>query len=120
MSRVERRRRRAAPAVTTPAAAAPVFSALGDSTRLELLARLGDGERRSITELTDGLRLSRQAVTKHLHVLTRAGLVSSERIGRESRFSMQPARLTEASEYLARASAQWEHAIARLRAAVED
>jgi DNA-binding transcriptional ArsR family regulator len=96
-----------------------VFAALGDATRLELLSRLSDGERHSVTELTDGFDLSRQAVTKHLQVLSEAGLVNRKRIGRESRFAMQPEALADARTYLARVSAQWDEAIARLRAAVE-
>lgn len=99
---------------------APVFAALGDPTRLELVSRLGDGARHSITELTDGLALSRQAVTKHLQVLKEAGLVNRERIGRESRFAIQPDRIADARDHLARISNQWDEAIARLRAVVEE
>ena len=97
-----------------------MFAALGDTTRLELVSRLGDGERHSIAELTDGLALTRQAVTKHLHVLRDAGLVNLKRIGRESRFAIQPGALAGARDYLARASAQWDEAIARLRTVVEE
>ena len=100
--------------------AAPVFAALGDETRLELVARLGDGKQRSITELSDGIALTRQAVTKHLGVLTDAGIVKRRRVGRESRFSMQPKAISGARDYLARVSAQWDEAIARLRSLVEE
>lgn len=99
---------------------APVFAALGDPTRLELVARLGDGERHSITELTHGLALTRQAVTKHLQVLSDAGLVNRKRAGRESRFAIRPKALTGARDYLASISAQWDDAIARLRDVVEE
>ena len=111
MSRARTRRRR------NPA---PVFAALGDSTRLELVSRLSDGERRSITELSDGLALTRQAVTKHLEVLRDAGLVNRKRMGRESRFAIRPKTIDDARDYLARVSAQWDEAIARLRAVVEE
>jgi len=97
-----------------------VFAALGDATRLELVSRLGDGQQHSIAELTEGLGLTRQGVTKHLHVLQRAGVVSCERVGRESRFAIRPDSLGNARDYLARASAQWDEAIERLRASVED
>lgn len=93
-----------------------MFAALGDPTRLKLLARLSKGEQQSIKELTRGLTLSRQAVTKHLKVLGDAGLVRSERIGRESRFALEPRTITEAQDYLARISSQWDRNIARLRA----
>jgi DNA-binding transcriptional ArsR family regulator len=67
-----------------PPGAAPVFAALGDSTRLRLLSRLKDGRPRSIVQLTDGLGLTRQGVSKHLRILEQAGMVRSARIGRES------------------------------------
>ena len=98
---------------------APVFAALGDPTRLELVSRLIDGQRRSIVELAQGLGLTRQGVTKHLHVLRAAGLVASQRVGRESLFAITPEPLAHAQTYLARASAQWDEAVERLRAAVE-
>lgn len=97
-----------------------VFAALGDPTRLRLLSRLSDGDRCSITELTGGLSLSRQAVTKHLQVLSDAGLVQSKRVGRTNQFSLRPKALVQAEDYLAQVSSQWNQAIARLRAAVEE
>ena len=99
---------------------APVFAALGDTTRLELVSRLSDGKQHSIVELADGLNLTRQGVTKHLHVLKQAGMVSCERVGRESRFSISPDPIAKARDYLTRASAQWDEAIDRLRASVEE
>jgi DNA-binding transcriptional ArsR family regulator len=96
-----------------------VFAALGCATRLELLSRLGDGKDHSITELTDGLDLTRQAITKHLQVLQHAGIVDRRRIGRESRFTIRPGPITQAKDYLTRVSDQWDRSIARLRATVE-
>ncbi len=99
---------------------APVFSALGDTTRLELVSRLSDGKQHSIVQLADGLDLTRQGITKHLHVLEQAGMVSCTRVGRESRFTIRPDPIARARDYLTRASAQWDEAIERLRAAVEE
>ena len=99
--------------------AAPVFAALGDATRLQLIARLSDGRPWSIVQLTKGLGLTRQGVTKHLKVLQQAGMVTRERIGRESQFTIQADPITHARDYLDRASAQWDDAIMRLRAVVE-
>src|SRR2546422_8952184 len=65
---------------------APVFAALGDETRLSLVAVLCGGQPRSISQLTEGSRLTRQAITKHLRVLESAGVVHSVRSGRESLF----------------------------------
>lgn len=98
---------------------ASVFAALGDHTRLALLRKLADGETRSITSLSASTKLTRQAVTKHLHVLERAGLVANIRIGRESKFALNPEPLASARTYLDTVSAQWEDALSRLRAHVE-
>jgi len=99
---------------------APVFAALGDRTRLSLLARLSDGRTRSIAALSADTRLTRQAVTKHLHVLESAGLVSSLKVGRESRFAYRPEPVADARAYLDAVSAQWDQVLSRLRALVED
>lgn len=96
-----------------------MFAALGSVTRLELLSRLSDGREYSIAELTDGLALTRQAITKHLQVLQHAGIVNSRRVGRESRFIIQPESITQAKDYLTRVSDQWDDSIARLRETVE-
>ncbi len=98
---------------------APVFAALGDRTRLSLLSKLSDGRPQSIARLSSDTRLTRQAITKHLRVLEGAGLVSSVRVGRESRFAYQPAPIADARSYLDTVSAQWEDALGRLRAFVE-
>ena len=98
---------------------APVFAALGCDTRLELLSRLSDGSEYSITELTGGLDVSRQAITKHLRVLQHAGIVDSRRVGRESRFTLQTEPIAQAKDFLTRVSDQWDTSIARLRAKVE-
>jgi DNA-binding transcriptional ArsR family regulator len=101
-------------------ARAPVFAALGDETRLALVAELSGGAARSIAQLTEGTNLTRQAVTKHLRVLEGAGLVRSSRAGRESRFGLEPRSLNDARRFLEEVSAQWDQALARLKAFVED
>ena len=98
---------------------APVFAALGDPTRLSLLNRLSDGQARSIARLSDDTALTRQAVTKHLRVLQRAGLVESRKAGRESRFGYRPETLMSARAYLEAVSAQWDGALGRLKVLVE-
>jgi DNA-binding transcriptional ArsR family regulator len=98
---------------------APVFAALGDKTRLSLLTKLSRGEARSIARLSEDTLLTRQAVTKHLRVLERAGLVSSARVGRESRYEFRPQAIAEVRSYLDEVSAQWDDALARLRSFVE-
>ena len=99
---------------------APVFAALGDKTRLTLLMKIGDGSLLSITRLTEGSTLTRQAITKHLRILEDAGLVRGVRRGRESLFQLEPHPLNEAREALDGISRQWDHALARLKSFVED
>lgn len=101
------------------ARAAPLFAALGDETRLALVARLGDEGPQSITRLAEGVPVSRQAVTKHLHALAGAGLASSRRRGRERIWELRPARLAEVRRHLERISEQWDTALERLRTMVE-
>jgi DNA-binding transcriptional ArsR family regulator len=98
---------------------APVFAALGDRTRLSLLAKLSDGQTRSIAGLAANTKLTRQAITKHLRVLENAGLVSSARVGRESQFVFRPDPIVQARSYLDGVSAQWDEALSRLRSFVE-
>ena len=99
---------------------APVFAALGDGTRLWLLAKLSRGERFSISQLTEGSKLTRQAITKHLRVLERVEVVRSIRSGRESLFQFNPAPIAEMKQYLDQVSAQWDEALGRLKSFVED
>jgi DNA-binding transcriptional ArsR family regulator len=101
-------------------ARAAVFAALGDATRLSVVATLCSGDPQSISRLTAGTRLSRQAVTKHLRVLADAGVVRSIRVGRESLFALEPQPLEEVRNYLDQVSRQWDEALARLRAHVAD
>src|SRR5450432_696296 len=85
---------------------APVFAALGDETRLSLLARLCERAPCSIAKLTEGSPITRQAITKHLRVLEGAGLVRGEMAGRECLFEVEPKPLAEVRDYLELVSQQ--------------
>jgi DNA-binding transcriptional ArsR family regulator len=98
---------------------APVFAALGDETRLRLLARLGRGEPMSISRLTAGSGITRQGVTKHLRVLAGAGLVRSSRRGKENLWRLERRRFEEARHSLDLISQQWDQSLARLKLFVE-
>ncbi|WIG55471.1 MAG: Transcriptional regulator, ArsR family [Rhodanobacteraceae bacterium] len=98
---------------------APVFAALGDPTRLRLVAALCAGGALSIAQLTAGTAITRQAVTKHLEVLADAGLVRDVRQGRERLWELEPARIGEARRALDAIAAQWDQALQRLKALVE-
>ena len=100
--------------------AVPVFVALGDPTRLRLLGRLSVDGPLSITRLSRGTGVTRQAITKHLHTLGAAGLVRHARRGREQVFELDRKRVEIAKRYLDQISAQWDAAVGRLKAFVED
>jgi DNA-binding transcriptional ArsR family regulator len=97
-----------------------VFAALGDATRLSLVAKLCDRLPYSIARLTQGSKLTRQAITKHLRVLEGAGIVHSTRAGRESRFKFDPQPIEGIRQYLDSVSEQWDQALSRLKSFVED
>ncbi|HYW43021.1 MAG TPA: metalloregulator ArsR/SmtB family transcription factor [Bryobacteraceae bacterium] len=99
---------------------AHLFAALGDETRLRLVSRLCHGGPMSIARLTEGSRVTRQAITKHLRVMEGSGLVRSTRRGRESVWQLERRRLEDARRYLDRISSQWDDALLRLRRFVED
>jgi DNA-binding transcriptional ArsR family regulator len=98
---------------------APILAALGDESRLRIVAKLCSRGPLSITKIADGATISRQGVTKHLHALEAAGLVKSERANRERIWRLEPKRIDDVRRYLAQISAQWDDALERLRCAVE-
>jgi len=97
-----------------------VFAALGDETRLYLVASLSAGGPMSIVALTTGSGVTRQAVTKHLQVLLNAGVVRLQRFGRETRWELDREPLDAARDSLDHIAAQWDDALNRLKAFVED
>lgn len=102
------------------AGAAELFAALGDETRLSIVARLSGGGPQSMARLTAGAPVSRQAVAKHLRALEVAGLAASRRRGRERVWELRPERLDQVHRYLDAISSQWDAALGRLRTLVED
>ena len=98
---------------------ASVFFALGDKTRLQLIAILCAGGAFSITQLTANTDVTRQAVTKHLQVLADAGLVKDLKIGRERLWQFDPAQVEEARRSLEVIGQQWEQALGKLKASLE-
>ena len=99
---------------------APVFAALGDETRLRLIAVLCAGGALSIAQLTAGTEITRQAVTKHLQILADAGLVHDLKVGRERLWEFESTQIEEARRSLEVIAQQWDHALSKLKAAVED
>jgi DNA-binding transcriptional ArsR family regulator len=99
---------------------APIFAALGDETRLRLVCRLCNDGPLSITRLTDGSDVTRQAITRHLRVMEHVGLLRSARYGREIIWQLEERRLKDARVYLERISRQWDEALGRLKKFVEE
>ena len=99
---------------------APIFAALGDEMRLRLVALLCAGGAMSITQLTSGTDITRQAITKHLDVLAAAGLVRDVKVGRERLWEFEATQLDEARRSLEVIARQWDHALAKLKLAVEN
>jgi DNA-binding transcriptional ArsR family regulator len=113
------RRRNADGRAVALAHSAPVFAALGDETRVRLVARLSSEGPLPIVRLTDGTDLTRQAVTKHLRVLEGAGLARRVRQGRVCLWRLEAARLDEARRSLDLIAQRWDEALMRMKAAVE-
>jgi DNA-binding transcriptional ArsR family regulator len=99
--------------------AARGFAALGDATRLTLFLRLGQGEGSTITDLSAGLPVTRQAVTKHLTVLHEAGLIDWQKQGRAARLRARPESVTEMQTWLDQIGREWQGTLERLKAHVE-
>jgi len=99
---------------------ATIFSALGDPTRLSLVAKLIDGQSHSITTLASDTHITRQAVTKHLHVLENVGIVTSIKNGRESLYALDPKPLKSVQEYLAVIALEWDRSLNNLKAFLEN
>src|SRR5205807_8745445 len=99
---------------------APIFAAHGDETRLALVARLSSDGPLSITRLTAGSAVTRQAATKHLDVLAMAGLVSDVRRGRERIWELELEQMEAAGAYLEHVSKRWDEALDRLKHFVEE
>jgi DNA-binding transcriptional ArsR family regulator len=100
-------------------ALASIFAALGDPTRLKLVAVLCAGGAFSIAQLTTNTDISRQGVTKHLQVLAEAGVVRDVKQGRERLWQLDPVQIEEARRTLDVIGKQWEVALGRLKAFVE-
>ena len=100
-------------------AIAHVFAALGDPTRLKLVAVLCAGGALSIAQLTATTDISRQGVTKHLQVLAGAGVVRGVKVGRERHWQLDPAQVEEARQTLEVIGREWETALGRLKAFAE-
>jgi DNA-binding transcriptional ArsR family regulator len=99
--------------------AALLFAALGDPTRLALLQRLSDDGPASISVLAETFAMTRQGVTKHLHVLADAGVIDGNRHGREQVWALNPTRLSEGQRCLEIIARGWDDALSRLKAHVE-
>lgn len=95
-----------------------VFQAIADPTRRSLLKMLANKEM-PIAAITDCFPISRTAVNKHLQVLSEAGLVSSQKVGRETRYKLQPEPLVELKDWLVFFEQYWDEKLIALKKFVE-
>lgn len=95
-----------------------VFQAIADPTRRHLLKILADREM-SVASITECFPISRTAINKHLHVLSDSGLVKSQKVGRETRYKLQPEPLAELKEWLSFFEQYWDDKLSALRKYVE-
>jgi DNA-binding transcriptional ArsR family regulator len=95
-----------------------VFQAIADPTRRELLSMLAENEM-SVTIISEHFPITRTAVSKHLHVLSEAGLVTTQKIGRETRYKLQPEGLKELKQWLAFYERFWDKKLSALKSFVE-
>jgi DNA-binding transcriptional ArsR family regulator len=98
-----------------PDPSAAVFAALADPTRRRLIAELGARGAATATELAAGLPVTRQAVAKHLALLSEAGLVDGLRRGRETRYRLTPRPFADAARWMAEVGAEWDERLDALR-----
>lgn len=98
---------------------AGIFAALGDPTRLKLVAVLCAGGIFSIAQLTANTQISRQGVTKHLQILADAGVVRDVKMGRERLWQLEPEQIEEARRTLEVIGKEWDVALGRLKAFAE-
>ncbi|ACZ30885.1 transcriptional regulator, ArsR family [Xylanimonas cellulosilytica DSM 15894] len=98
----------------TASSLVPVFAALGDETRWSILAALGEGDA-SASALAGRLPVTRQAIAKHLAVLEEVGLVESARVGRELRYRVLGAQLSETARRLEAVGAAWDRRLATIK-----
>jgi len=108
-----------APSAAIPPNLSEVFAALGDPTRLSIVRRLSDMGPLATVSLVNGTGFSRQGITKHLRVLEHAKLVHADRVARDRIWTLRKERLSEVRSCIDIISAQWDEALVRLRAAVE-
>ncbi len=97
-----------------------IFAALADSTRRDLIFKLAESSPKTATQLAHEFTISRQGIIKHLDLLAKAGLVQSQHLGRETRYSLTPEPLNNVNEWIERIGAVWDARLLRLKAFVEN
>ena len=99
---------------------APIFHALADPMRRNLLVNLAEHSPKTATQLAEEFPITRQGILKHLNILENAGLVAVHQIGREKRYAFTPAPLGELEQWLKQLNAKWDERLLRLKNLVED
>ena len=98
---------------------APIFHALADPMRRNLLVNLAEHSPKTATQLAEEFPITRQGILKHLNILEDAGLVAVHQIGREKRYAFTPEPLNELEQWLKQLNAKWDERLLRLKHLVE-
>lgn len=99
---------------------APIFHALADPMRRNLLINLAEHSPKTATQLAEEYPITRQGILKHLNILEDAGLVAVHQIGREKRYALTPEPLNELEGWLKQLTAKWDERLLRLKTMLEN
>jgi len=98
----------------------PIFAALADPMRRQLIVNLAENSPRTATQLAEEYPITRQGILKHLNILQDAGLVAVHQKGREKRYTLTPEPLSELDWWIKDISAKWDERLLRLKSFLED
>lgn len=99
---------------------APIFAALADPTRRDLLLRLAESSPKTASQLAEEFPITRQGILKHLNILEDAGLVGVQQIGREKRYTLTPEPLEDIDAWIRQLGQIWDDRLLRLKTMIED
>ena len=99
---------------------APIFAALADPTRRDLLVRLAQSSPKTATQLAEAFPITRQGMLKHLNILAEAGLVAIQQVGREKRYTLTPEPLEDVGAWIRQLEQLWDERLLRLKTMIED
>lgn len=98
----------------------PIFAALADPMRRQLLVKLAENSPKTATQFAEEFPITRQGILKHLNILEEAGLVMVYQKGREKRYTLTPEPLSELEQWIKDLGAKWDERLLRLKTFLEN